>query len=154
MTEEYNLGFQDYLLILKRRALLLVSTFAGVFLVALAVALLYPPVYQSSGTIMVESQQISSELVQAAVTSFAEERIEVIKQRVMTRENLLRVVDKYKLFKDSRTRYTPSELVDEMRGRVAVTYVNASVPGVNVAAQRLRSRFLSSIVSHNSLTRL
>lgn len=129
MTEEYNLGFQDYLLILKRRALLLVSTFSGVFLVALAVALLYPPVYQSSGTIMVESQQISSELVQAAVTSFAEERIEVIKQRVMTRENLLRIVDKYKLFKDVRTGYTPSELVDEMRGRVDVTYVNANVPG-------------------------
>ena len=129
MTEEYQLGFQDYLLILKRRALLLVSTFAGVFLVALAVALLYPPVYQSSGTIMVESQQISSELVQAAVTSFAEERIEVIKQRVMTRENLLRIADKYKLFKNSRTGYTPSEMVDEMRGRIEVTYVNANVPG-------------------------
>lgn len=134
MTEEYQLGFQDYLLILKRRASLLVSTFAGVFLVAVAVALLYPPVYQSSGTIVVESQQISSDLVQAAVTSFAEERIEVIKQRVMTRENLLRIVEKYKLFNGVRTAYTPSELVDEMRGRIDVTFVNATVPAGNQRA--------------------
>lgn len=129
MSSEYQLGLRDYLFILKRRALPLVSVFVGVFLLALAVALLYPPVYQLTGTIMVESQQISSDLVQAAVTSFAEERIEVIKQRVMTRENLLRIIDKYKLFDGLRKSSTPSDLIEEMRLRIAVDLVSANAPG-------------------------
>jgi succinoglycan biosynthesis transport protein ExoP len=129
MSSEYQLGLRDYLFILKRRALPLVSIFVGVFLLALAVALLYPPVYQSTGTIMVESQQISTDLVQAAVTSFAEERIEVIKQRVMTRENLLRIIDKYKLFDGLRKSSTPSDLIEEMRLRIAVDLVSANAPG-------------------------
>jgi polysaccharide chain length determinant protein (PEP-CTERM system associated) len=129
MSSEYQLGLQDYLLILRRRALLLVSIFVGLFLLALAVVVLYPPVYQSTGTIMVESQQISFDLVQAAVPGFAEERIELIKQRVMTRENLLRVIDKYKLFDDRRKSATPSDLIKEMRLRIAVDLVSANAPG-------------------------
>jgi polysaccharide biosynthesis transport protein len=129
MSSEYQLGLQDYLFILKQRSLLLVSTFAGVFAVALALALLYPPVYQASGTVMVESQQIPNELVQTSVTGVAEERIEVIQQRVMTRENLLRIIEKYKLFKDMRTSYTPSELIDEMRSLIVVEFVDAKVQG-------------------------
>lgn len=127
MSADYQLNLHDYLAILKRRALLIVATFGGVFAVAVAVALLIPPVYQSTGTIMVESQQIPNDLVQATVTSFADERIEIIKQRVMTRENLLRIANKYRLYEDARSTFTPSEAVDDMRDRIRVELVNANV---------------------------
>lgn len=129
MSTEYQLTFSDYLSILRRRWVMMLGVFAAIFVVALAVAMVVPPVYQSTGTIMVESQQISSDLVQATVTSYADERIEVIKQRVMTRENLLRIIEKYQLFKDSRTNYTPSELIDEMRSSILIELVNANVQG-------------------------
>lgn len=127
MSAEYQLNFQDYLSILRRRALLLVGVFSGIFIVALAVALLLPPVYQSTGTILIESSQIPTEMVQATVTSYADERIEVIKQRVMTRENLLRIIEKYHLYKDHSSGTTPSELIDEMRMRIAIELVTANV---------------------------
>ena len=79
--DDHQLSLSDYLAILKRRALLIIATFGGVFAVAVAVALLIPPVYQSTGTIMIESQQIPNDLVQATVTSYADERIEIINDK-------------------------------------------------------------------------
>ncbi len=134
MSQEYQLTFTDYLAIIRRRALLMIATFGAIFVVATAIALLIPPVYQSTGTIMVESQQIPNDLVQATVTSFADERIEIIKQRVMTRENLLRIIEKYQLFKEDRASYTPSELIDEMRLRIGLELVNANVQGARKGA--------------------
>lgn len=141
MSADYQLNLHDYIAILKRRALLIVASFGGVFAIAVAVALLIPPVYQSTGTIMVESQQIPNDLVQATVTTFADERIEVIKQRVMTRENLLRIANKYRLFEDARNTFTPSEAVDQMRERIQVVLVNANVQARQRATIAFRVSF-------------
>jgi len=91
MQSDYQLSLRDYIGIVRRRGVLIISVFGGVFALAVAVAIMMPPVYQSTGTIMVESQQIPTDLVQATVTSYADERIETIKQRVMTRDNLFRI---------------------------------------------------------------
>lgn len=128
--EHDQLTFSDYLSILRRRGWVMTGTFGALFAAAVAVAMLLPPLYRSTGTILVESQQIPVDLVQATVTSYADERIEVIKQRVMTRENLLRIIAKYKLFADAGPTFTPSEQIDEMRKSIAVELVSANVkPG-------------------------
>lgn len=62
------------------------------------VILMIPPVYRSSGTVMVETQQIPEDLVQSTVTAKASEQIDIIRQRVMTREKLLGVINKYPYF--------------------------------------------------------
>lgn len=125
--EQYQLTFTDYLAILHRRAWLIAGTFAGALAFGVAVALLIPPVYRSSGSILIESQQIPTEMVQSAVTSYADERIEVIKQRVMTRDNLLLIIRKYNLFTDMGPAFTPSEQIDAMRKTIAVDLVNANL---------------------------
>ena len=91
MNSEYELTLNDYIAILKRRALLLCLSFALILGVSLLVAVAIPPVYQSTGTILVESQQISADLVAASNSTYADERIEIIRQRVMTREHLIRI---------------------------------------------------------------
>ena len=98
MKSEYELTINDYLAIIKDRALLLGLSGVLILAASVAVAISIPPVYESSGTILVESQQISPDLIAANNNSYADERIEVIRQRVMTRENLLRIIDKYNLF--------------------------------------------------------
>lgn len=127
MQSDYQLSLRDYLDIVRRRGALMIAVFGGVFVVAVAVAMMMPPVYQSTGTIMVESQQIPTDLVEATVTSYADERIEIIKQRVMTRDNLFRIAKKYQLFPDAGLNFTPSEAMDEMRSRIGVELVNANV---------------------------
>lgn len=127
--EDYQPSLADYIAMVKRHVLLIAATFISVSAVAIAVAVLWPPVYQSTGTIMVEAQQIPTDLVQATVTSFADERIQVIRQRVMTRENLMRIIEKFKLFDDRSITFTPSEQVDKMRDLIDVQLVNANVQG-------------------------
>jgi succinoglycan biosynthesis transport protein ExoP len=125
-SDDYELTLPDYIAILRRRALLIVSSFLAIFAISAAVALFIPPVYESTGTIMIESQQIPTDMVQATITSYADERIEVIKQRVMTRENLLRIINKFRLFQTEGASLTPSEQIDEMRNNTEVELITAN----------------------------
>lgn len=129
MASEYEMSVNDYIAIIKHHALLLILSFVAILGVCIAVALSLPPTYESSGTILIESQQISPELVAANNNTFADERIEVIRQRVMTRENLTAIIDKYNLFASQGRQLTVSEKVDEMRNAIAVTLVSAAVKG-------------------------
>ena len=126
---EYELTLQDYVEIVRRRALLMFSVFFAVVLTASVLAILLPPVYESSGTILIESQQISTNIIASSVTGFASERIEVIKQRVMTRENLLRIINKYNLFKSASDSRVTSELIDNLRNRIEIKMLNANLAG-------------------------
>ncbi|MEZ5756642.1 MAG: Wzz/FepE/Etk N-terminal domain-containing protein [Emcibacteraceae bacterium] len=126
---EAELTLRDYFAILKRRYLFLIIPFVLVLAVSIGVALLMAPVYQSTGTIMVESQQIPDNFVQSTVTSYADERIGVITQRVMIRENLLRIIDKFNLFGDARRSIPASDLVERMRNMVSVEIISADVQG-------------------------
>lgn len=127
---EYELTLSDYISILKRRWIQMLVTITLILVAAIAAALLLPPVYQSTGTILVESQQIPPDLVKATVTSYADERIEVIKQRVMTRDNLYRIIQKYNLYPDDVDSQTTSTLIDNMREALSVELLSADVQGV------------------------
>ena len=126
MSQEYQLTFNDYLSIIRRRAVLLGATFFGLLVIALVIAVAIPPVYQSSGTIMVESQQIPTDLIPKMTTSLVEERIEVIRQRVMTRETLVKIIDKYRLFEDSSKSLTVTEKIDAMRKQISIEPIYAN----------------------------
>src|SRR5260370_26685268 len=87
-----------YLGLLRRRWPYFLIPFLSVLLIGGAVTYLWPATYFSEGKILVQSQQIPTELVRPTVTSAAQERIQVIEQRTMSRDNLLAIVDKFKLF--------------------------------------------------------
>jgi polysaccharide chain length determinant protein (PEP-CTERM system associated) len=129
MNSEYELSFNDYISVIKRRALLLGLSVAVILGVSVVVAVSIPPIYQSAGTILVESQQISPDLVAANNNTFADERIEIIRQRVMTREHLMQIIDKYNLFAMEGRQLTVSEKIDEMRNAITVSLVSAAVKG-------------------------
>ena len=104
----------------KREYSFFLIPFLLVAAAGVAVAMLWPPTYLSEGKILVETQQIPTELVRPTVSSAAKERIQVIQQRVTTRENLLALVDKYRLYSDRRERLSRTELLDLMRENIRV----------------------------------
>lgn len=128
-----------YVQVLRRRWLLILALFVVVFTAGAAVSILSPGIYNSQAKILVESQQIPSDLVRSTVTSEASERIQVIEQRVMTRDNLLSIVTKFGLFSERpsgisgllagrRADMSGSELVDLMRDRVQIIPVELNSP--------------------------
>jgi uncharacterized protein involved in exopolysaccharide biosynthesis len=80
-----------------------------------AVTYLWPAIYLSEGKILVQSQQIPTELVRPTVTNAAQERIQVIEQRTMTRDNLMAMIDKFQLFPDKRPLMSVTQLVELMK---------------------------------------
>ncbi len=127
MEEEQVKGLPDMLAALRRRKKQMIST-AGLLLVITAlVALFLPPVYRSTATILIEEQEIPQELVRSTITSYADERIQTISQRVMTRANLMQIIDKYDLYADRRRRDTTEEILDRMRKDIHFNMVSADV---------------------------
>lgn len=120
MAIEYELTFHDYLSIVQRRAPYLIGIFVAVLLISIIVAVTTPPTYRATGTIVVESQQIPDNIVPSAVRNQLDEQINIIKQRVMTRENLLQIANKYNLFKGSIAPLSSTEVVEKMRDRIVI----------------------------------
>jgi uncharacterized protein involved in exopolysaccharide biosynthesis len=108
----------------KRRWAFFVIPFVVITSVGVAGAFLWPPTYLSEGKILVQSQQIPTELVRPTVTSAAQERIQVIQQRTMTRDNLVAIVDKFQLFPDKRTLMSVTELVELMKKNTKIAPVD------------------------------
>lgn len=117
MGDDFSL--EDALIILRRRILFFLIPAAAFAALGLAVVMLLPSKYTSEGSILVESAQIPSDMVKSTINTFAQERIEVIKQRVMTREKLLSVADKYEIF-PKRANMRPGERVKKMRARLKI----------------------------------
>ena len=106
--------------LVKRRWILFVIPVVPILVVGLAIAALWPATYLSEGKILVQSQLIPTELVRPTVTNAAQERIQVIEQRVMTRENLLAIADKFQLFPTQRSLMSPTQLVDAVKKNVKI----------------------------------
>jgi polysaccharide biosynthesis transport protein len=117
----------DYVGILRRRRRLILAVFVALFAIAAIVSLALPPVYRSTATILIKEQEIPQEFVRSTVTSFADERIQVISQQVMTRSTLLDLVDKYDLYGKSRKNETSEEILDRMRRDIKLTPISAEV---------------------------
>ena len=130
MTElalEQTLDLGDYLSAFRRRRGMIVLIAGMVFILGLIAAFVWPSTYESSATILIEEQEIPSDLIQSTVTSYASERIQVISQRVMTRSNLLDIMDKYGLYQSERKRETTEEVLSDMRDDIKLDMINADV---------------------------
>jgi uncharacterized protein involved in exopolysaccharide biosynthesis len=118
---ERGVDVWHYIAILRRRIYFLVIPFVLVFAGGFAMAMLMPAIYVAEGKLLVESQQIPTELVRPTITATAKERIQVIEQRVMTRDNLLAIADRYQLFPGKRQNLSATQLLDLMRQRTRLT---------------------------------
>jgi uncharacterized protein involved in exopolysaccharide biosynthesis len=112
---------------LKRRWAYFFFPFVSIATAGVTAAMLWPPTYLSEGKILVESQLIPTELVRPTVTNAAQERIQVIEQRTMTRDNLVAIIDKFQLFPAKRPLMSVTELVDLMRKSTKIVPVDLTL---------------------------
>jgi polysaccharide biosynthesis transport protein len=107
------------------------GTFYAVTSVAAAItlllALLLPPTYRATGTILIEQQEIPQEMVRSVITSFADQRVQVISQRVMTTQNLLSLVDRYNLYSDIRQKEPREVLMQKFKDDIGMHMISADV---------------------------
>jgi polysaccharide chain length determinant protein (PEP-CTERM system associated) len=96
--------------------LIVATAFAAL---SVTVALTLPPAYESQTRLLVESEQISERLAQSTVTTPASEQLQILEQRLMTRENLLRIANDHRAVRDM-DELSPDQIVGAMRAQTSI----------------------------------
>ncbi|MBL4893226.1 MAG: hypothetical protein JKX91_15685, partial [Rhizobiaceae bacterium] len=130
MEQDFDISL--YLNILKQRYVVLIASAVSLFAIASIIVFLLPREYVAEAKILVESQQIPDELARSTVTANASERLQIIKQRLMTRNNLLEIAREFNLYTSDARSLSPSQIVSEMR-------VAAQIRQIAVGTKRRRT---------------
>jgi uncharacterized protein involved in exopolysaccharide biosynthesis len=124
---ERSLTLREAIDAIKRRRKPMLIAAASMIVITLLIAGLWPSSYQSTGTILIEQQELPVDLVRSTVTSYADQRVQVISQRVMTTQTLLGIIRRYDLYPRERARESREELIQRMRDDVEFKMISADV---------------------------
>jgi len=125
--EETVLPSIDYREIARRRAVPALIVALSLLLLALGLALGLPAVYKSRAVVLIEAQEIPQDMVRSMVTSFADQRLQVISQRVLTSTNLNAIIQRFDLYPAERKRQPLEVVQEQMRKDISVAPISADV---------------------------
>lgn len=115
--------FSDYLAVLRHRWRPASAAFIVIFVAFVVMAYTIPAVYVSSATLQIEPSEISSDIVGSTTTTYVEERLQAVSQRVMATNNITAIIEKLNLYGDSRKTEAIEELVADFRLNTLLTPV-------------------------------
>jgi polysaccharide biosynthesis transport protein len=101
--------------IMWQRRYYAVSVFAAFLLVATVAAFVLPTLYRSSATLLIESQELPSDVAQGPGNGAIEQRIAKIRERVLSRGDLIALIEQYDLYPSERRSKPLSTIIDKMR---------------------------------------
>lgn len=113
--------------ILWQRRLLVVVPFLVVTLGAAIAAFALPTIYRSSASLLVQSQEFNSSLVPAPAAGQIEQRIARIRERVLSRGDLIQLIQQNNLYPDERSHEPLSKIVEKMRNSTTVGAENNDI---------------------------
>ena len=106
--------------ILWQRKLTILITFMTLSLAAVIAAFWLPTIYRSSATLLVQSQDLPENIVDAPSSDLIERRIARIRERVLSRGDLIALIEQYDLYSEKRRSEPMSTVVDDMRKATTV----------------------------------
>jgi uncharacterized protein involved in exopolysaccharide biosynthesis len=106
--------------ILWHRRLYVIVSFVLLFLVGVVTAYTLPTMYRSSATMLVESPDLPANIVQAPGTGEIEQRIAKIREQVLSRGDLISLIEQNGLYQSERRSQPMSYVVDKMRQSTTV----------------------------------
>ena len=99
----------------------------------LAAAILMQPVYESDGTVLIESPQLPADLVSSPVTDIVDQRIARTRERVLSRSDLIRLIRSNDLYPREQRTMALSKIVDKMKQDTVLQAVSADLQGARGA---------------------
>lgn len=114
---------EDFLRIAWRRKWFIVIPFVTVAVVTAGVSRLLPNRFRSDTLIMVIPQRVPESYVKSTVTITLEDRLQSIRQQIMSRTRLERMVQEFDLYQESRRTSIMEDIVERMRRDIEVQVV-------------------------------
>lgn len=99
-----------------------------VFLAAgIVAAYMLPTMYRSSATLLVEAQDLPSSLVDSPITGAVDQRIARIRQHVLSRGDLIAVIEQNDLYPEERRTQPMSKIIEKMRYSTSVSALTGNI---------------------------
>ena len=103
-----------------QRRRLIYGPFIVLTVLAAVAAFALPTVYRSTASLLVQSQELPTTLVQAPVAGEIEHRIARIRERVLSRGDLIQLIEQNNLYQSERRNKPLSKVVEKMRDATKV----------------------------------
>jgi polysaccharide biosynthesis transport protein len=127
MMPHEEVGFGQFIAILKMRKKALIISALSVLGVTILVVALLPSIYESSSTILIEEQQIPQDFVRSTVTGFADQRIQSLTQQILSRVKLWEIINQFNLYPDLRDKLAREEIIEQMRDDINLETISAEI---------------------------
>ena len=115
-----KMELRDYGALFLRRKWMIVFSFLFILLCASVYCVVTPELYKSSTTILIIPQSVPQDYVRSTVSVKVEQQLATIKQQVLSRTTLMKVMEELRLFERERKHLSPEEVVELMRKRVEI----------------------------------
>ena len=96
------MDFRFYLSLFLRRIHYFLLLFVLGSAIGLTLARVLPPVYLAEARLLVESEQIPGNLAASTVQTQATEQLQIIQQRILTRDVLVEMANRLNIYADSK----------------------------------------------------
>jgi protein tyrosine kinase modulator len=153
---------RDYLKAVFRRRWYLIAPLLACGAIGSVVAQFWPVLYRSEAMIIVEQQKVPEQYVTPNVVADLQTRLDAMKQQILSRTRLQRMIETFGLYPNERSRMAIDDVIDRMRKAVEVVLVptpgrQGEVTGFRIAysadrpatAQRITNELVSQFIDES-----
>ena len=128
MLGNRELGFEDYLAIVRRRKWWIIIPTLVMPVVTFGISLLLPNIFTSQTLVLVEQQKVPEAYVKSVVTEELNQRLTTMQEQILSRSRLQPLIERYNLF-PKKASAPMEEKVDLMRKQIEVSAVRGDFGG-------------------------
>src|SRR5713226_1085084 len=146
---------EDFLYMAWDRKWLIVIPFVLGSIGAVVFGRMLPNQFRSESLIQIIPQRVPESYVKSTVTSRIEDRLQALRQQVLNRTRLERIIEDFKLFSEQRKARLMEDLVEQARDRVSIEIVKGDAFKVSYTsddpktAMQVTERLASLIIEEN-----
>ncbi|MDL1956173.1 MAG: Wzz/FepE/Etk N-terminal domain-containing protein, partial [Candidatus Desulfofervidus auxilii] len=125
------MNLKDYIEILLRRKWYIIIPFILFSIGSVLLAKSLPDIYRAYTLILVQPQKIPSRYVTPTVEEDIEERLRTIREQILSRTTLEKVVNEFNLYPELRKTKPMEDVINMMRNRIEVKVQKSQVFSVS-----------------------
>ncbi len=115
-----SISLKDIQGLIRRRYKICLLVFFAIMLISIIIAMVLPPIYTSTAMILIEEQQIPQDYVKSTITSYAEERLQMITRQIMKYSQLKDIILQFGLFPELLQKDKLGDAVKEMKQDIVI----------------------------------
>ena len=121
-----RMELREYGKLFLRRKWMIVFSVLSVLFAASVYCVVSPELYKSSITILIIPQTVPEDYVRSTISVKVDQQLATIKQQVLSRTTLTKVMDELRLFEKERKKLSSEELFAMIRKRIEIDVVRGS----------------------------